>query len=93
MIIPIPTTIQVFPHDLYAYAKNALKRFSAQVRLWFGALLLSRNWLTLAKELFLRTMARGGVFHLWSNSWEIEEQDQWGNLESYLMTVCQWREE
>jgi len=89
----IPTTIQVFPHGPYTYAKNALKRFSAPVRPWFGALLLSRDWLTLAKELFLQTMARGGVFHLWGHSWEIEEQGQWGNLESFLMTVCQWQEE
>jgi peptidoglycan-N-acetylglucosamine deacetylase len=89
----IPTTIQVFPHGPYDYAKNTLKRFSAPVRLWCGRLLLSRDWLTLAKDMFLQTMASGGVFHLWGHSWEIEEQGQWENLESFLMTVCQWRGE
>jgi hypothetical protein len=59
--------------------------------LWPLRSLLSRDWLTLAKEVFQQTMERGGVFHLWGHSWEIEEQGQWENLEKFLMTVCQWR--
>jgi peptidoglycan/xylan/chitin deacetylase (PgdA/CDA1 family) len=88
----IPTTVQVFPHGPYVYAKNALKRLSAPVMPSPRRLLLSRDWLALAKDLFLQTVARGGVFHLWGHSWEIEEQGQWGNLEKFLMTVGQWRE-
>jgi glycosyltransferase involved in cell wall biosynthesis/peptidoglycan/xylan/chitin deacetylase (PgdA/CDA1 family) len=87
----IPTTVQVFPHGLYAYVKNSVKRFSAPAMLWPLRSLLSRDWLTLAKEVFQQTMERGGVFHLWGHSWEIEEQGQWENLEKFLMTVCQWR--
>jgi glycosyltransferase involved in cell wall biosynthesis/peptidoglycan/xylan/chitin deacetylase (PgdA/CDA1 family) len=89
----IPTTIQVFPHGPYAYAKNALKRLSAPVMNWPRGSLLSRDWLTLAKHLFLTTMQRGGVFHLWGHSWEIEEQAQWENLEKFLMTVGKWRQQ
>jgi peptidoglycan/xylan/chitin deacetylase (PgdA/CDA1 family) len=88
----IPTTIQVFPHAPYAYAKNALKRFSAQVLRWPSRSLLSRDWAGLAKDLLVREMQRGGMFHLWGHSWEIEEQGQWKNLERFLMTVCQRRE-
>ena len=29
-------------------------------------------------------MARGGVFHLWGHSWEIEEQDQLGKPRKFL---------
>jgi peptidoglycan/xylan/chitin deacetylase (PgdA/CDA1 family) len=80
----IPTTIQVFPHGPYAYAKNALKRFSAPAMHGLRRSLLSHDWLTLAKELFLRIMVRGGVFHLWGHSWEIAEQRQWQALENFL---------
>jgi len=88
----IPTTIQVFPHGPYAYARNAVKRFSTSVLRWPSRSLLSRDWAALAKVLFLRTIERGGVFHLWGHSWEIEEQGQWKNLEIFLMTMRQQRE-
>jgi L-malate glycosyltransferase len=89
----IPTTVQVFPHGLSAYAKNALKRFSSSVMFRPRVGLLTRDWAALAKELFFRTIRRGGVFHLWGHSWEIEEQGQWENLENFLITICRWREE
>lgn len=89
----IPTTIQVFPHGPYAYAKNALSRFSVSVVFSPGSVLLSRDWAALAKDLFLRTVERGGVFHLWGHSWEIDEQGQWENLEMFLTAMCQWREQ
>ncbi|MHB8499876.1 MAG: polysaccharide deacetylase family protein [Candidatus Acidiferrales bacterium] len=89
----IPTTIQVFPHGPYTYAKNALKRFSVSVVFSPGNILLTRDWAALAKDLFHRTMESGGVFHLWGHSWEIEEQGQWENLEAFLTTLCEWRGE
>jgi glycosyltransferase involved in cell wall biosynthesis/peptidoglycan/xylan/chitin deacetylase (PgdA/CDA1 family) len=89
----IPTTVQVFPHGPSAYAKNALKRFSSSVMFRPRVGLIARDWAALAKELFFRAIKRGGVFHLWGHSWEIEEQGQWENLENFLMTICRWREE
>jgi L-malate glycosyltransferase len=83
-LLLIPTTVQVFPHGPSAYAKNALKRFSASLMFRPGRLLLARDWAALAKELFFRTMERGGVFHLWGHSWEIEEYGQWQALEDFL---------
>ncbi|MGB2622501.1 MAG: polysaccharide deacetylase family protein [Candidatus Acidiferrum sp.] len=89
----IPTSVQVFPHGPYAYARNALKRFSASVVFSPGSVLLSRDWATLAKHLFLRTTERGGVFHLWGHSWEIDERGQWENLEMFLTAMCQRHED
>lgn len=85
----IPTTVQVFPHGPYAYARNALKRFSISSvlsprKIFSPALLLSRDWVALAKVLFTRTMEHGGVFHLWGHSWEIADQRQWQPLENFL---------
>jgi len=89
----IPTTVQVFPHSPYAYAKNVLKRFSSPILHRPPTSLLSRDWAALARDLFLQTMESGGVFHLWGHSWEIEEHDQWENLEQFLMTTRPWCEQ
>ena len=89
----IPTTIQAFPHGPSAYAKNALKRFSITAVVRLNNALLSRDWVELARQLFLRAMELGGVFHLWGHSWEIEEQAQWKNLETLLKNIWSWREE
>lgn len=88
----IPTTVQAFPHAASVYALNTLKRFSASAAFRLGSELLSHDWARLARILLLQTRDRGGVFHLWGHSWEIEEQGQWDNLESLLMTIGQWRE-
>jgi peptidoglycan-N-acetylglucosamine deacetylase len=42
------------------------------------------GWDALATGLFDRTLATGGVFHLWGHSWEIDAHDDWGRLESVL---------
>jgi peptidoglycan/xylan/chitin deacetylase (PgdA/CDA1 family) len=89
----IPTTVQVFSHGPYAYAKNSVKRLSAQVLCRPLRSLLSRDWATLAKDLLLRTVERGGVFHLWGHSWEIDEEGQWENLEEFLKTMPPWHEQ
>ena len=83
-IFLIPTTVQVFPHGPMTYAKNAIKRFSSN---YFGmsqALLRGRDWTTLAKDLLSRTIERNGVFHLWGHSWEIEQENQWAQLNDFL---------
>lgn len=88
----LPTTIQVFPHGPMTYAKNALKRISVSSAHWLRKSLFSQSWTALASEIFLRTLERGGVFHLWGHSWEIEEQSQWKNLEQFLRLVSSYRE-
>jgi peptidoglycan-N-acetylglucosamine deacetylase len=80
----IPTTAQVFSHRPLAYARNSIKRFSSK---YFGvprALLHARDWVTLARGLLVRTIERGGVFHLWGHSWEIEQEKQWKQLDAFL---------
>jgi len=43
-----------------------------------------RHWDVLARHLFDQARARGGVFHLWGHSWEIEQHDDWRRLEAFL---------
>jgi peptidoglycan/xylan/chitin deacetylase (PgdA/CDA1 family) len=80
----IPTTIQAFPHGTYAYVKNALLRFSRAFYFALRSSSKSGDWVAQAMEILVRTIEQGGVFHLWGHSWEIEQEGQWQQLESFL---------
>jgi peptidoglycan-N-acetylglucosamine deacetylase len=89
----IPTTVQAFPHRFSVYAKNAAKRLAATPFLNLAPAASSKNWVALAKKMLCRVIERGGVFHLWGHSWEIEEQQQWEELEELMqaMSLCRER--
>jgi hypothetical protein len=80
----VPTTIQAYPHDPVALARNAVKRM-AFPNLWrlltHGS---SLDWRKLARSLVHETVSLGGVFHLWGHSWELEEMGQWQRLDETL---------
>ncbi|HEU5381228.1 MAG TPA: polysaccharide deacetylase family protein [Ktedonobacteraceae bacterium] len=40
------------------------------------------KWQNLARYFFDQTLKKGGVFHLWGHSWEVEKYNQWKNLEA-----------
>jgi peptidoglycan/xylan/chitin deacetylase (PgdA/CDA1 family) len=84
----ISTTVQAYPHSPLAYLKNALKRRSLGNLVRTGALFYRRTWLRLAGKLLERTLSRGGVFHLWGHSWEIEQERQWDRLEELLAVLA-----
>jgi peptidoglycan-N-acetylglucosamine deacetylase len=88
----ISTTVQVFPHSPFAYAKNAIRRMSLRNLVGTRALFCARDWLKLAQDLLQETVSQGGVFHLWGHSWEIEQQHQWGRLEAVLAMVAASRD-
>jgi peptidoglycan-N-acetylglucosamine deacetylase len=80
----IPTTVQASPHPWTAYVKNSVKRFASRNIVNFLLHGRSRNWAETAHSMLQVVARRGGVFHLWGHSWEIEEQQQWPQLESVL---------
>jgi peptidoglycan/xylan/chitin deacetylase (PgdA/CDA1 family) len=77
----IPTTLQAYPHSPMAYWKNCAKRFKVKnfkYLLRFGTI---RAWETAAIAILESARERGGVFHLWGHSSEIQESAQWESLE------------
>ena len=42
------------------------------------------DWEEQAKKLLNEVIKRGGVFHLWGHSWEVDKFNQWKQLESFL---------
>jgi peptidoglycan/xylan/chitin deacetylase (PgdA/CDA1 family) len=77
----IPTTLQVFPHSPAAYLRNAAKRWRPGNVLTFLAHARGADLQRAAEALVAAAIARGGVFHLWGHSWEIEERGMWTTLE------------
>ena len=81
-LLQMPTTVQAFPHRFSAFARNAIKR-RALANLWrYVVHGCPAEWPALAESLLREVVGRGGVFHLWGHSWELEEFGQWQRLES-----------
>lgn len=83
-VLVMPTTLQLYPHPRLTYLKNSAKRH-AWANLWHyvrdGC---PEDQQQLTELLLGRTIARGGVFHLWGHSWELERHDQWDRLRGVL---------
>jgi peptidoglycan-N-acetylglucosamine deacetylase len=77
----IPTTVQAFPHSPMVYWNNCVKRFKVRNLQRVIESRASEDWASLAIRLLEQASKSGGVFHLWGHSWEIEEKNQWGQLE------------
>lgn len=45
------------------------------------------NWETKAKLLFDRALQKGGIYHLWGHSWEIELNNEWDKLEEVFQHI------
>lgn len=86
-LLLMPTTVQARPHPLSGYARNFARR-AAVGNLWqFVVQGGSTDWVRLADALARRIVDRGGVFHLWGHSWELQEADQWRRLETVLQLL------
>jgi peptidoglycan-N-acetylglucosamine deacetylase len=89
-LLLLPTTVQAQPHGLPAYARNAIKR-AAFRNLWlYIAHGRSTDWPTLVRSLLNHALKRGGVFHLWGHSWELQENEQWRRLDEVLRFMSQF---
>jgi hypothetical protein len=40
-----------------------------------------------------RTLQRGGVFHLWGHSWELQQAGQWQRLEEVFRLMSQFTDQ
>ncbi|HWE01394.1 MAG TPA: polysaccharide deacetylase family protein [Tepidisphaeraceae bacterium] len=90
-LLILPTTLQAHPHSLGAYARNIGKRW-ALGNLWLYVMHgRSSEWDGLARSLLEVVRRRGGVFHLWGHSWELERTCQWERLDAVLRLLGELR--
>jgi peptidoglycan-N-acetylglucosamine deacetylase len=81
----MPTTIQAYSHTLGQQLRNILRspsihRFGTYVT----ELHRCRDWVKLGQVLFDRVLNRGGVWHLYGHSWELDALGLWDDLREML---------
>lgn len=47
-----------------------------------------RDWAIFAVQLFEEFLQRGGVYHLWGHSWEIQDREEWESLERVFAHIA-----
>jgi peptidoglycan/xylan/chitin deacetylase (PgdA/CDA1 family) len=81
----MPVSFQLFPHSRAVHVRHALREGNVGGLLhWLGRLGGERRLPELAAAMLRQVREEGGLLHIWGHSWEIEEHDLWGTLE----TVC-----
>lgn len=80
-VFELPTTVHAFRYSLEMHKILYFSNFSLTdiEKYW--------NWEKLAISLFDRIHRKGGVFHLWGHSWEIEKFNGWQKLENVLSHI------
>jgi hypothetical protein len=83
------TTVQAFHHSSVTLTKHCLKAgfvlpIVQQLFFYKG----NKNFPLLAEVLMNGILRKGGVFHLWGHSWEIEAFGLWKDLELLLKTLA-----
>lgn len=86
----LATSIQAYPHSRMEYIRNMAKR-GKYARAASSLVFLDGDWTHVAFRLLERAVRRGGVFHLWGHSWEIEERQQWRALDDVLSLMADYR--
>ncbi len=85
----MPTTIQAFPTRPMGYIRNLTRRMAfGSLYSYCTKLHKQDNWVELGKYLFDTVLQRGGIWHLYGHSWELESLDLWDDLEKLLSYVA-----
>ena len=81
----MPTTVQAYPHRSSNYIKD-LGRARNLSGLWRFTTQLSgfEDWRDMGRRLFNQVMERGGIWHLYGHSWELDEFNLWSELDRVL---------
>ena len=87
----LPTTMQVLPIRLASIFRNSARRMKLSNLICFLQVRRT-SLLATAEALLLKGLERGGVFHLWGHSWEIEENGDWESLDSILELLSRYRD-
>lgn len=83
----MPTTVNVKPWRSLVWFERSLLTLNWRGLVELSRVGMNRTWSQLACALFERTFERGGVWHLWGHSWEIEKRGLWDSLREVFETV------
>ena len=81
----MPTTIQYYPHSRGVYVRQFIGRGAWGERTGLCRVaLMPGDFMSRLRGMLDHVCLRGGVFHLWGHSRELERFDGWRHLESFL---------
>jgi peptidoglycan/xylan/chitin deacetylase (PgdA/CDA1 family) len=84
----LPTTVQFYPHSRTVMLKNFVSQRAWDKRKDLLTVLLpEQDWLERLYLLFDYVCRRGGIFHLWCHSIDIDRLGIWKKLEEFLNLV------
>jgi len=79
-------TLQVYDYSRQIYIKQAIKK--KNIKIFFFCLTKKPfSWSIFAKFLFDGILTKGGLWHLWGHSWEIEKFNLWNDLENIFKYI------
>ncbi len=85
----MPTSAQFYPHPRTVWLRNFLSQRDRAVRTpALFALLYDADWLVRLHRLLALADARGGLFHLWWHSLDIERLGLWSVLDCFLADIA-----
>lgn len=85
----MPTSAQFYPHPGAVFRRNFVSQRDWRLRVAALRVALAEpDWLQRLHRLLDLAIARGGVFHLWCHSVDIERLQLWGALEGFLQRVA-----
>jgi len=86
----MPTTLQAFRHPPFTYLKNVARaRRVESLQNYLVQMPRLGNWVELGKRLFDTVLQKGGIWHLFGHSWEIDSHGLWDELREILDYVGQ----
>ena len=81
----MPTTVQAYPHHRARYVRNLLRAHDIPgLGTYVTQLSRFESWTALGRQLFSELLERGGIWHLYGHSWEIDELGIWDELGDML---------
>jgi peptidoglycan/xylan/chitin deacetylase (PgdA/CDA1 family) len=88
----MPVSVQFVPHSRQIHCRHALKERNGKGLLfWCHECGLETNLRKLCLRMLDRVATRGGVFHLWGHSWEVDRLGLWDELEEVLRVARSMR--
>jgi len=83
----IPTTMIALQHPIYIQLGHVIRRKNWQGLVDFLQIGVNKSWVDIACSFFEKFLQRGGIYHLWGHSWEIEEHNLWDDLRQVFKII------
>jgi hypothetical protein len=86
--VAMPISCQFVRHRVDKPIRHALREGNMRgLADWWRLYRMERDPLRLARMMFDRVLARGGVLHVWGHSWELDGQGLWDAFAEFLRQI------